>query len=604
MRSGSPRLVAVLCMIAALGSCNGDRVLSPDTGILFASNAAGTAPSVLTAIAASSVQITLHWTDNSTNEDGFEIHRSVTGESGPFTLRAPAAPNAVSYPDQGLTPEAQYCYEVRAYRKLGKNMVYSGFSNVACATTPPAAPSNVNATPVSSTAVDVAWLDNSTAEDGFRIERSVGSQGPWTLVTTTSANATSYHDVSLTTEQMVCYRVTAFSTSGTSVPSSADCTTPPAAPENLTATSPSDGFIDLAWADRSGAEDGYEVERSGQIGVWGLIALLPANSVGYRDATVSTDVEYSYRVRARKDGGFSDFSAVASAVSAASVPLAPSGVTATPSSSTQIYVTWADNSRNELAFRIERSPDGATGWVTAYTTPSGDGTQWLYDSERPAEERVCYRVFAVNDKGPSEASNVACTTPPAAPTDLLATTASNYAIDLQWTNNSTVADGYAVQRVYSGYYYYYDYYETIATLGPAATSYTDDGHGPGEYYTYRVVALKDGGQSDPSNLASAFTEFPPPAPTGLTATPGAAGRINLAWTYPSAAGDYILVDRCLGDESACDDVSFEQISAIEGTNLLYTDTTVQTGTRYTYRVRAYRRGQSSAPSNKASATAP
>ncbi|MGH7568530.1 MAG: fibronectin type III domain-containing protein, partial [Gemmatimonadales bacterium] len=38
-----------------------------------------------------------------------------------------------------------------------------------------------------------------------------------------------------------------------------------------------------------------------------------------------------------------------------------------------------------------------------------------------------------------------------------------------------------------------------------ATSYTHSGLAPGTFYTYRVVALKDGGYSDPSNEAGATT---------------------------------------------------------------------------------------------------
>jgi titin len=403
----------------------------------------------------------------------------------------------------------------------------------------------------------------------------------------------------------VCYRVTATSPDGSSAPSNVDCTTPPAAPANLAAASPSQGIIDLTWADRSGAEDGYEVQRSAATIAWTAIANLPANAVSYRDTRVALDIQYSYRVRAKKDGGFSDFSAVAIAVTVATPPATPSGVTAIPVTSTEIDISWPDNSTNEEGYRVERSPDGQTGWVAVGISGPGDEynpTLTVYDRDRITEQRMCYRVFAYNAKGSSDASNVACATPPAAPTDLVASTASNHAIDLHWVNHSTVAEGYAVQLVYQDYYYG-EYYQTLATLGPDATSYHDGGHNSGEYYTYRVLALKDGGQSDPSNYASAWTDFPPSAPTGLTATPGTVGRIALAWSNSSGAGEY-LIERCPGAAGACGDGSFEQIASIDGSNLNYTDASVQSGNTYTYRVRAFRSGQSSEPSNKASATAP
>ena len=608
MRSGSPRLIAVVCMTVAIGSCNGDGVLSPDQQGILASGAAGNAPSGLAAFAVSSSQINLYWTDNSSNEDGFEIHRSVN--DAPFTLLAPTAPNAVSYSNLGLSPATSYCYQVRAYRRTGKNTAYSAFTISACATTAPAAPSNTNVTPASSNVVDVTWTDNSATEDGFRVERAASSQGTWTLVAVTPANVTSYREWYVPAEQLVCYRVTGFGPDGSSDPSNVDCTTPPAAPAGLTATPTSDNAIALAWAPGSGVQDGYEVQRSDASGIWTVIANLPANAASHRDATVSTDIQYSYRVRAKKDGGFSDFSNTATALIAGTRPAAPSVVTAIPTGSTAVAVSWNDNSSNEEGFVVKRSTDGQATWVTAFTAAAANGSrQTALDGDRESEQPVCYQVFAYNAKGSSDPvpGDVACTTPPAAPTDLVATTASDYAVDLQWANHSTTADGYAVQRVYySGYYYYYyEYYVTIATVGPGETSYHDGGHSPGENNTYRVIALKDGGESDPSNQASAWTEFPPPAPTGLTATPGAtAGHIDLAWTYATNEAEYFGIERCQGDASACGDYSFNLLVWVNGTDLTFSDGALQAGITYTYRVRAYAGGQLSEPSNTASATAP
>ena len=609
MRSSSPRLIAVVCMTVAIGSCNGDGFLSPDKQGILASGAAGNAPSGVAAVAVSSSQINLYWTDNSSNEDGFEVHRSVNG--APFTLLAPTAPNAGSYSNLGLSPATTYCYQVRAYRRTGKNTTYSAFSISACATTAPAAPSNTSVTPASSNVVDVTWTDNSATEDGFRVERATSSQGTWTLVAVTPANVTSYREWYVPAEQLVCYRVTGFGPGASSDPSNVDCTTPPAAPAGLTATPTADNAIALAWAPGSGAQDGYEVQRSDPSAIWMVIANLPANAASYRDATVITDTPFSYRVRAKKDGGFSDFSNTATALIAGTRPAAPSVVTASPAGSTVVAVSWNDNSLNEEGFVVKRSTDGQATWVTAFTAPAGNGSggrQTSWDGGRESEQPVCYQVFAYNAKGSSDPVDVVCTTPPAAPTNLVATTASDYAVDLAWVNHSSTADGYAVQRVYYYYYYYsgyYEYYETIGTVGPGETSYHDGGHGPGEYNTYRVIALKDNGQSDPSNQASAWTEFPPPAPANLTATPGStANHIDLAWTYDPGEADYIGIERCKGAETACGDSDFNLPVWIEGTSRSFSDSGLLGGITYTYRVRVFRRGQTSGPSNTASAIAP
>ncbi|MFN2566608.1 MAG: fibronectin type III domain-containing protein, partial [Gemmatimonadaceae bacterium] len=216
--------------------------------------------------------------------------------------------------DTGLTPLTQYCYKVRAFRVTGGNTKYSSVSNTSCATTPgpPSAPSNADARPASSTEIQVAWSDNSGTEDGFRVERSAATAGPWETAATTGPNATSYRDGGRASEQQVCYRVIALSANGDSAPSNADCTAPPAGPTGLTATTAAQG-IDLAWVDNSAVEDGYEVQRATDGVTFSTLAHVPANSTTYHDATATSSTTYWYRVRAKKDGGFSDLSNVASA---------------------------------------------------------------------------------------------------------------------------------------------------------------------------------------------------------------------------------------------------------------------------------------------------
>src|SRR3984893_4178034 len=112
------------------------------------------------------------------------------------------------------------------------------------------------------------------------------------------------------------------------------------------------------------------------------------------------------------------------AVSDATLPPAPpTNLTATAVSSSQIYLSWTDNSNNETRFRIERSRDGTTFWrinvvganVTAYT-----------DSIRQASTTYYYRVSAVNSGGNSAYSNTASatTSPSPAPTPTPTATAT------------------------------------------------------------------------------------------------------------------------------------------------------------------------------------
>lgn len=85
------------------------------------------APSNLSADNATEGQITLNWTDNSDDEDGFSVERSLTMDSG-FTEVGTVNANVTTYTDMGLAPGTQYYYRVRATRGMDVSM-YSSVIN-------------------------------------------------------------------------------------------------------------------------------------------------------------------------------------------------------------------------------------------------------------------------------------------------------------------------------------------------------------------------------------------------------------------------------------------------------------------------------------------
>src|SRR5262249_52131646 len=72
----------------------------------------------------------------------------------------------------------------------------------------PAAPTNLTATAVSSSQINLTWQDNSSNETGFLIERSTDGVH-WTLVATVGHNVTSYSDTGLSRRTKYYYRVRA-----------------------------------------------------------------------------------------------------------------------------------------------------------------------------------------------------------------------------------------------------------------------------------------------------------------------------------------------------------------------------------------------------------
>lgn len=95
------------------------------------------APTSLTAVAATARRVNLAWTDNSSNENGFQVWRS-SNNGRSWTNIANVGANATSYADNGVSARKTYSYRVRAFNDAGN----SAYSSTATVTTPRASASS------------------------------------------------------------------------------------------------------------------------------------------------------------------------------------------------------------------------------------------------------------------------------------------------------------------------------------------------------------------------------------------------------------------------------------------------------------------------------
>src|SRR3989475_408353 len=358
-------------------------------------------------------------------------------------------------------------------------------------------PTNLTATAVSSSEIDLSWTAPTgvgLVVSGYEIERSTNGGLTWSvLVASTGSTATTYSDTGLAHTPTFTYRVHTVTAIGTSFPSdTASATTfavAPSPPTGLVATAVSSSQIGLTWtapSDNGGsAITGYKIERSADGGgTWTtLVANTGRSATAYSDIGLAHTTAYPYRGSAINSAGTGSPSTTASATTVALAPSSPTGLTATAASSSQIGLSWTAPNNGGSAitgYKIERSTDGGMTWSTVVSNSGSTATTYT-DAGLAAGTSYTYKVSAINAVGASSpSSNTSATTLavlPSPPTGFTTTVASSSQINLSWTapnNGGSPITGYKIERSADGGS---TWATLIANNCRATTTYSDTGIG-------------------------------------------------------------------------------------------------------------------------------
>jgi hypothetical protein len=209
----------------------------------------------------------------------------------------------------------------------------------------------------------------------------------------------------------------------------------------------------------------------------------------------------------RENGTTVDYFTITKGVGLPAPPFAPTLLSATATSTSQINLSWSDNSSDESGFRIERCQGAGCTNFSLVTTVGADSSSFN-NTNLAANTTYVYRVFAFNAGGDSEASATAQATTqsqptrPNAPSSLKATAVSRTQINLSWVDNSGNETGFKIDRCRGSSC---SNFSQIATVGANATTYSSTGLSRDTTYRYRVRAYNGSGNSNYSNTASART---------------------------------------------------------------------------------------------------
>jgi chitodextrinase len=532
-----------------------------------------------------------------TNETGFEIYKSTGGSGGPYKLLAITGADVSTYVDANQKSDADFYYIVRAVSDFGAAAItneataHTPADNVA-----PTAPANLVAACVTREKVTLTWTgstDNvavavydiyingqksySTPNTRFEIyQLTPTTQYAFSVKAQDAAGNASQPSnqvAAFTRQQGVCYKV--FEGDWDELP---DFNTMVPVKEGM---SPNidinvrpaglDDHFGILWEGhitrttststhlfRICSDDGsrfywngyYNPNSNGSINFDGLHGLDCANG---SNVSLSSGTAYPFalaffektggeamELRWRIGSSGTNYVLVPNAAfnvgsTPGGTPNAPSGLSATAFSHSQINLSWTDNSNNETAFEIVRGASAA-GPFLPLATVTGNSFQ---DTGLTASTTYWYEVRAVNLAGQSaytaaqSATTQAPPPPPAAPTSLIASTPALQTVQLQWNDNSNNETAFEVWRS-TGNNTGYALLATVAGGAGSQKVYVDAPVFANVHYFYKVRSVGSPTASAYSNEVNASTANSAPV---INTIPDFTVRQGASVTIPISATD-------------------------------------------------------------------
>jgi fibronectin type 3 domain-containing protein len=471
-----------------------------------------TQPGNLTATAPSSTVVNLSWSASTDNVGvtGYEVTRT----NGTTTVVKPRPtvpdPNPqTTFTDETAQPGTTYTYAVSAFDSAGNESAKASKSVTTPAggttdTTPPTQPTNLTATPASSSSVNLSWTASTDAVGvtGYQISRG------GTLITTVTT--TSYSDTGLTASTAYNYSVIAVDAAGNKSPAATASATTPAAPGGggtFTFAPTDDAYVDSSVPTAtSGASTRLTVDNSPPVNTLLKFSVtgLPAGCV-IGSAKLQLTVGNATDDKSPYGGdlyGSSDTSWTQAAVNWNTQPAA--AATKTSSVATAVALS--------TAYSWDAKPlvtgNGLVSMVVKST--SGDGARYYSKEGGTAAQAPTLTVTCGAGGG-----GTTDTTRPTAPASVTANAVSSTQVNLTWPAGS---DNVGV----TGYKVYRSPGPAAAIGSPTALSYNDTTAAANTAYTYSVSAV------DAAGNESTRTNAPP------VTTPAAGGGATTLSFAPSA----------------------------------------------------------------------
>lgn len=510
-------------------------------------------------------------------------------------------------------------YDIILGGKTGGLKFYT--NNASQDSTPPTDPSNFSGTALSDSKIKLTWGISTdlhgTGVAGYIIKRYQGGNLEATIKITNPV-ATFYVDTGLTQETTYDYEIYAIDFAGnqSSVVTTEVQTGPPPYLDHFQITTPS-GVVGKTFQITIKAISNYGFVYDDFNDTVNLTVsegnISPTSTVltnGVKTLTLTyTNDNAQDNIQLTITVSYNNISNNSNPVSIDIIPPdTPNLSQAIASSSTSVSLLW-DNVYDHGGapnYFIDIYRNG-----TKIVTLNGTTTQYVDNTCHPETQYTYYLKSRDSVGNISSASNTLTvttpqpeedTTPPTTPTDLRAVSVGETFVAMTWNpSTDSGGSGLAGYEIYRGS-------NKIATVNAGTTTYSDQGLSPNTQYTYHVRAFDNAGNhSNFSNTLLVTTSgqhadtTPPTTPQNLTANAVDEHSIHLTWSASTDSGGSGLAGYRIYREDAG---NYTQIIGSVGANTTeYTDTGLQEGTTYRYKVKAIdNAGNMSNFSNVAEAT--
>ncbi|MDX9854822.1 MAG: fibronectin type III domain-containing protein, partial [Tenuifilaceae bacterium] len=477
-------------------------------------------PTNLTVLDSTAGSITIGWTDNSNNETSFLIYRSQT-LNGTYGYIGQVDANVTQYTNTYLSEETTYYYKIRVVNAEATSALSEA---LAASTAGMAAVSNLSSSSPSNTTIELTWIDNSTRETGYSIERSSSANSGFVTIATIAANATSYTDNSLTANQAYYYRVYGFKDGEKALSSPTTGTIAGAVTlSNTTITNCNYTLLDPGnLMDYSNSLNKTMVLVPSEVGKVVKITFEEFRTESNWDflyiydgpSTTSTLINkisgaqqtpFSYAA-SNPDGVLtlrftSDGSNISSGfkatVACISIPNAPSNLNVVSATTNSITIGWTDNSTDETKFQVYCA-SSVNGEYNLVGEVSANVTQFTHNG-LASGTTYFYKVKATNTDASSPLTNAieAKTGGIAAPVIVSLASPDNQTISINWQRKDISETGFVIERSLEANANFAE----LTTVAPDITSYSDNTVTFGTTYYYRIYAVNATEESDRSEAS-------------------------------------------------------------------------------------------------------